>query len=234
MGNIQGGNKIVDCLNCFRRAPIFDLLSNEELLDINCNRTEVLFKPGELIHKSGTQSSHVISFNSGLAKLYIEDHKGRNKIIKLIKPHDFFVSPGVFSDNRHHFSIKTLTESSVCMIESEVFKDIMKSNTKFAFEYISLINSTLLEITEKIHNLVRKNNTGKLAETLLYLANEIYKTNPFTIDLSSSDIADLCGIGRDSTIRILNDFKNEGIIEHSKKTVKIINWTLLENISENG
>ncbi len=234
MADVKEDNTNVDCLNCLRKAPIFNLLTQDELYSIDCNRTKVVFKQGELIHKSGTQSSHVISFNAGLAKLYIEDHKGRNKIIKLIKANDFFVSPGVFSDDRHHFSIKALKESSVCMIESEVFKNIMASNSEFAFEYISLINSSLLEITEKIHNLVRKNNTGKLAETIIYLGKEIYRTNPFTLDLSSSDIADLCGIGRDSTIRILNDFKREGIIEYSKKTINVLNWSLLEDISENG
>ena len=223
-----------NCLHCFKRAPLFNLLTNEELATINCHRTEVVFNKGELIHKSGTQSSHVLSFNTGLAKLYIEDHKGRNKIIKLIKAHDFYVSPGVFSDNRHHFSIKALTKSTVCMIEAEAFKQLMQVNSKFAFEYISLMNTTLLEITEKMHNLVRKHNTGKLAETILYLEKEIYKENPFTINLSSSDVADLCGVGRDSAIRILNDFNNEGIIEYNKKTINILNRSRLESISENG
>lgn len=120
------------------------------------------------------------------------------------------------------------------MINVSVFKDIMQKNSKFAFEYISLINKNLLAITEKMHNLVRKHNAGKLAETILYLEKEIYGTNPFTFDLSSSDIADLCGIGKDSTIRMLKDFKSEGIIEYSKKTINILNKPLLENISENG
>lgn len=120
------------------------------------------------------------------------------------------------------------------MIETEVFKQIMQVNSKFAFEYISLINNNLLEITAKMHNLVRKHNTGKIAETILYLESEIYQTNPYTFNLSSSDIADLSGMGRDSAIRILNEFNNEGIIEYDKKSIKIVNRDLLESISENG
>lgn len=223
-----------NCFGCFKRAPIFNLLSKKELFLINSNRTEVTFNKGELIHKAGTKSSHVISFNFGLAKLYIEDYKGRNKIIKLIKAHDFIVSPGVFLDNRHNFSIKALSTSRVCMIEANIFKQIMAENSKFAFEYMSLINSHLLQITEKMHNLVRKNNTGKLAETILYLESEVYNSNPFEINLSSSEIADLCGIGRDSAIRMLNDFHNEGIIEYDKNSINILNRPLLESISEKG
>ena len=231
---VLGEEVISGCMSCLTGAPIFDLLTREELKLINANRTEVSYKKGELIHKSGTQSSHVISFKFGLAKLYIEGQKGSDKIIKLIKPQDFVVSPGLFTDNRHHFSVKALSHSVVCMIDSEVYKDVMYKNSKFAFEYMSLINTSLLEITEKMHNLVRKHNTGKIAETILYLEKEIYKTNPFQINLSSSDFADLCGIGRDSAIRILNNFHTEGIIEYSKDKIEILNRPRLENISENG
>lgn len=226
--------EIVNCLNCNKRAGIFNLLSEEELLLIDQHRTELVYKKGELIHKNGTQSSHVISFNCGLAKIYIEDKKGRNQIIKIVKPHEFIVSPGLFIDNRHHFSIKALTESIVCLIDAEIFKQIMKSNSDFAFEYISLLNANLLRITEKMHNNSRKHNTGKLAETILYLEKEIYQSNPFEIDLTSSDIADLSGMGRGPVMRIINEFHNEKIIEYNKKSIKILNRELLENISENG
>ena len=226
--------EIVNCINCNKRAGIFKLLNEEELVLIDQHRTELIYKKGELIHKNGTQSSHVISFNCGLAKIYIEDKRGKNQIIKIVKPQEFIVSPGLFIDNRHHFSIKALTESVVCLIEANIFKQIMKSNSDFAFEYMKLINSNLLQITEKMHNNSRKHNTGKLAETLLYLEKEIYQSNPFTINLSSSDIADLSSMGRGPVMRILNEFHNEKIIEYNKKSIKILNRELLKNISENG
>lgn len=224
----------LNCLNCNKRASIFELLNEDELALMDQHRTELTYKKGELIHKNGTQSSHVISFSCGLAKIYIEDQTGRNQIIKIVKPQEFIVSPGLFIDNRHHFSIKALTESTVCLIDADIFKQIMKTNSNFAFEYMSLINSNLLQITEKMHNISRKHNTGKLAETLLYLEKEIYQSNPFTVNLSSSDIADLSSMKRGQVMRILNEFHKEKIIEYNKKSIKILNRELLENISENG
>ncbi len=226
--------KLINCLNCFNRTPLFNNLTEDELVTIDEHRTEVEFNKGELIHKSGTKSSHVISYKEGLAKLYIEDHKGKNKIIKIIKDHDFFVSPGVFSDNKHHFSIKALTRSRVCLIDTEAFKMIMKNNTKFAFDYMNLVNQTMLEITEKMYNLVRKHNVGKLAETILYLEKDLYAKNPFELTLNSSDIADLSGMGKDSATRLLNEFSSEGIIEYDKKSIHIIDRHRLERLSENA
>lgn len=234
MDTTNTNESLTGCVICANQTPLFKHLTIEELTIINNHRTYVKFNKGELIHKSGTESSHVISIKKGLAKLYIEDEKGRDKIIKLIKDHDFFVSPGVFSDRRHHFSVKTITESWVCLIDASAFKQIMEVNTKFAFEYMRLINQNLLEITEKMYNMVRKHNTGKIAETLLYLEKDIYNKNPFELTLSTSDIADLSGVGRPSALRILHDLKDENIIYYDKNSIRIINRSRLENLSENA
>ncbi len=229
-----GSCDIVNCVNCSRKAPIFRFLSDEELMLMENHRTEVKYHKGELIHKSGAGSSHVLSFNTGLAKLYIEDNKGRTKIIKLLKSSDFFVSPGVFSDNRNHFSIKTITDSKVCLIDVAPFKMIMEKNPSFAFEYINLINTTLLDITEKMYNMVKKHNTGKIADTILYLEKDIYESNPFDLTLTTADLADLSGVGRDTSNRILNDFKSEGIISYNNNILEIKDRARLERISENA
>ncbi|MBL6944457.1 MAG: Crp/Fnr family transcriptional regulator [Bacteroidales bacterium] len=226
--------EIAKCVNCIKRTSVFSMLSDEELKIIDDHRTEVVYKKGELLHKYGTQSSHVISFNYGMAKMYIDSNNGRNQIIKIIKPQEFIVSPGLFIDNRHHFSIKALCESIACLIDADIFKQIMKNNSQFAFEYIKQINKNLLQITEKMHNLVRKHNTGKLAETLLYLEQEVYMSNPFTLNMSSTDIAELSSVEKGPVMRILSDFHKEGIIDYNKKYIKILNRPLLENISENG
>jgi len=230
----SGNCDILNCVNCSMKTPIFRNLTESELKVIDTHRTEVEYNKGELIHKSGTGSSHVISFISGLAKLYIEDTKGNSKIVMLLKDGDFFVSPGVFSDHKHHFSVKAITDSRVCLIEAESFKSIMEMNSGFAFEYINLINQSLMQITEKMYKMVKKHNNGKIADTILYLESTIYKENPFNLTLDSKDFADLSGVGRDASNRILNDFRSEGIIEYDKTQIRIIDKPRLEQISENA
>lgn len=230
----SGNCDILNCVNCSTRTPIFSYLNDDELRVIDNHRTEVEYKKDELIHKSGTGSSHVISFTSGLAKLYIEDTKGNSKIVMLLKDGDFFVSPGVFSDHKHHFSVKAITNSRVCLIEAESFKSIMEKNSNFAFEYINLINQTLMQITEKMYKMVKKHNNGKIADTILYLESTIFKKNPFKLTLNSKDFADLSGVGRDASNRILNDFRSEGIIEYDKNQILIKDKDRLEQISENA
>ena len=67
------------CKNCSRKAPLFDLLSEKEVELIDQNRTELNYKAGEVIYKQGTTITHIISFNCGLAKVYLAT-EGREEI----------------------------------------------------------------------------------------------------------------------------------------------------------
>ena len=69
------------CLNCSCKSSLFSLLSHEELEMVEMNRLNVIFKPGETIRKQGTRMTHVISVNSGMAKLYLEGIENRNAIV---------------------------------------------------------------------------------------------------------------------------------------------------------
>ena len=56
---------------------------------INRSKITVVFHKGETIRKQGTYMSHVISLNSGFAKIYLEGADLRNAIIRIVKPTNF-------------------------------------------------------------------------------------------------------------------------------------------------
>jgi len=83
-------------------------------------------------------------------------------------------------------------------------------------------------------NNAQKQNIGRIADSLLFFAHEIYSSNIFELPISRQDLADLTGITREGTSRILTDFHNEKIIEINSRKVTILNETLLKQISEKG
>jgi len=75
---------------------------------------------------------------------------------------------------------------------------------------------------------------GRIADGLIYLSNKIYEGLNFSLHLSRQDVADLTGMSKDSAIRILKEFHNEGVIELDGRNLKIMNFGQLERISETG
>ena len=75
---------------------------------------------------------------------------------------------------------------------------------------------------------------GRLADTLIYLDNDSFAHLNLFSTLSRKDIADFSGISLESTVRLLTELKNEGIISTDGKIINIIDKKRLVEISLRG
>jgi CRP-like cAMP-binding protein len=80
----------------------------------------------------------------------------------------------------------------------------------------------------------QKHNIGKVAETLLFFAHEIYDNASFKLPVSRQDLGDMTGSTRESVSRILTDFHNEKIIHTEGRKITIVNEALLKQIAQRG
>ena len=223
----------LNCVNCNHDSSIFHFLGKSELDLIDENRYEVHFKAGEIMFKQGTPSPHYICLTSGLAKIYIEG-LGKNLILGIVKPHDYIFGPGVYLDNRHYFSAAALEDSTACLVDVNAYKKLIRENPDFAEEFIRRVSRQAIGNFEQIISLTQKQMPGRIADALIYLSETIYESNPFELSISRQDLADISGMSKESAIRILKEFKEEGIIRSEGNTVEILNVKALHNISQVG
>lgn len=214
------------------KSPLFRYLRPEELELVDSSRRRVFFKSGEIIAKQGAPMAHVISFTSGVAKVYIQGSGNRNLILQFIKPTQFLGGPGIFMDNIHYFSVSAVADSSVCFIEINVFKQIIRENVDFAEAFMKELSRNGIFNQERFISLTHKNMPGRIADGLIYLHNEIFNELDFRIEISRQDLADFTGMSKDSVIRTLKELAGEQIIELQGNTVVITDKEKLERISD--
>jgi len=222
-----------NCVDCNCNNSIFKHLNHDELELINQNRFEVSFKAGEMMFKQGTPSPHFLCLTTGLAKLYIEGY-GKNLILSLAKPVEYILGPGIFVDNRHHYSASAVEDSTACLVDVNTFKQIMHLNLEFNDEFIRRISIMTIFNFEQFISLTQKQMNGRIADALFYLSEQIYGSNPFEMSISRQDLADLSGMSKESAIRILKEFKDEGILAVDGNSLHILNPSQLKKISETG
>ena len=224
----------VDCNNCEIKSPLFCLLTEKELEAINQSRITVQFRKGETIRKQGTFMSHVISLNSGLAKLYIEGIDQRNAILRIVKPTNFIGGPGIYLDQRHHFSITALIDSTVCFIDVAIFKEIIDNNRAFSAEFMRDFSKSVLSVYNRLVFLTQKQMHGRMADTLIYLFDEIFESRKFPMYLSRQDISELSGMSKDSAVKLLREFQQDGLIDFTDNEMIIKNPEAIYRISKTG
>ena len=89
-------------------------------------------------------------------------------------------------------------------------------------------------IYDRFFSLTQKQLHGRMADILLCLANRIYGSYEFSLAFSRKDLADLTAMSNESAIRILKDFKDDGIIETDGKGIKIVKLDMLKKVSRFG
>lgn len=221
------------CKFCNLKSTAAQMLNEDEIcvLQNNCARTN--FITGDNIIKQDALSTNVVYVKSGLVKIHI---KGpiRERIMKIVKAPTYLCLPSTFGDKINHFSATALEDTSVCFIDVTIFKQFIYTNGDFAFQIILDMSKGELQNFHNCLNNAQKQNIGRIADAILFFANEIYKSNTFTLPVSRQDLADLTGITRESASRILTNFHNEKILEINSRKIIILNEKLLRQISEKG
>lgn len=222
------------CEVCIYRSFLFDNLDKKEFTLLTLSRKEVNFKKGEIIYKEGDKIDQFLYLKEGLMKVYKTLGDRKEQIIGVTKPMDFIGLLSVFSNTTYSFSLSALEDSSICTIDLSAIKKLIKGNAEFAFtllEKMSTMNDQLLHNRLAIN---LKNLRGRTAYILLMFANEIYNSNKYELPVSRKEIAELIDMRTENVIRILSEFRNDGILRIEGKKIEILDMLRLQQISDFG
>lgn len=227
-------SKIVNCINCEKQAQCFSKLISTEIAFLNKNKTHLKYKKGENVCKQGAFASYLLYISDGLVKVYLEDSSNKNINLKILNTKDFIGFSSIYGDNTYHYSAIALKDSEICLIEKESFKKLLENNGNFASDIIKQYCENEKQLFFKIQSLSNKQMHGRLADTLLYLNNNDFSSENIFSLLSRKDIAEFAGLSTESTVRLLTELKNDGIIGINGKSIEIVDVDRLVRISKQG
>lgn len=227
-------HKTADCSTCEIKSNLFCYMTDEQMEKVNNARREVTFSPGETIFKYGGPLTHILCLTSGMAKAYLEEPGGKKILLDIITPVKLIGGPGFLVDDRHYLTITALERTTACFIAVEDFKEVMKQNAEFSMEMVAYLNRIIIRYLDRINSLTHKHMSGKMAETLLHLSEDIYQQSKFNTLLSRQDLAEMSGMTKESTIRVLKEFNEEGIIFSDNNHFEILDVEKLRNINLKG
>jgi CRP-like cAMP-binding protein len=222
------------CATFLSEFTCFGQLTDAEKFKIDSNSVELIFKKGETICKQGAFASFIIYLEEGLVKSYIEGSP-RDLILTITSSQRLVGLPSIFEGNSTFlYSVSTYVDSKVKLIDINTFKEILKQNASFAAKIIDILNENTSQGYGRFYCLVMKQLHGRLADILLCLSQRIFKNDTFDLPLSRTDLAELTGMSTESVIRILKDFKDNGLIQMTGKSMQILDFERLQKISDFG
>jgi CRP/FNR family transcriptional regulator len=199
------------------------------------HRVQLNFKQGETIFKQGSFANHVHFVKKGLVKLYMEiPNSDKNLVINILPDGNLLGLPSIYGNKVYTYTATAIENTTICIIENDIIKELIENNGKFAAELIKAMNHCSNSTFARFISLTHKQLNGRLADALIYLSEEIYKSPTFKLTLSRADLGELTGMSAMSVVKVIKDFKDNNIIKNDDGMIEIINMPLLKRISEIG
>lgn len=218
---LDKSHKHITCETCKSRGnSLFAHFACEEVTDLNSQKTCSYYKKNQGLFLEGSFPRGVYCLNTGKVKIYSRGEEGKEQIIHIAGEGEIIGFRAMFSGEPYSVSAETLEECNICFIGKDEFLGMIDTNTTLRNGIMKELSKELSDRAKFITNMAQKSVRERLAFSLLILA-EIYKEEP--INLTREDMANFVGTATETLIRLLKDFKTEGLIE-----VKTRKLTLLD------
>lgn len=225
--------KNISCQDCKLKCDIYQALKDRGEDFSSINPLHVFYDRHEYICKQGSSVTHAIYLVEGSAKLFIEGLNNRNITLYIMKPHSYIGLLSFFETPSYSYSVKALEDSHICMVDLDCIKKLYIENHDFLLKLNKAFGKSVSSILSKIITLNQKNIRGRIADSLLYLG-QLHQSDEFNMLLSRKELGELSAISEENAVRLLGEFKREGIIDVQGKNIKILDKKILEKISEVG
>ncbi|MDO9261029.1 MAG: Crp/Fnr family transcriptional regulator, partial [Flavobacteriaceae bacterium] len=179
------------------------------------------YKKDNTIYSEGNYSKYLYFIEKGEVKTYKITYDGKELITGMYKERDYFGFSSFIPNSPHSENAVCISNCTIYRFLKEDVVDLVEKNHLFAFEFMEHLSKNVKEVKEQLLQMAYGSVRKKTASTLLNLAKKSSVENE--INISRSDLASLTGIAKETLIRTLTDFKEEGLISTSRNIVKIIN-----------
>jgi len=223
------------CENCIvRKFNALRAMSKEELKAVSDSKISRKIKKGETIFEEGEKLNGVYCVRGGVSKLAKLSPNGKDQIVKLASKGEVLGQRSVVAEENSNLSATAVSDMEMCFIPKEAIVSTLHKNPDFTYEVLRHMAHDLREADDVIVNMSQKTVKERIAEALLYMMNNFGEDQEgyLALVLSREDIANVVGTATESCIRILSEFKKQGLIKTSGKRMAILEARKLQDLAD--
>jgi CRP/FNR family transcriptional regulator len=207
---------------------LFGCFDENQSDDLNHHKSCSFYKKNQGLFLEGSFPRGVFCLNEGKVKVYTRGEEGKEQIIHIASTGEIIGYRAMFSGEPYKVSAETLEDSNVCFIAKEDFLNMIDTNVTLRNNVMKQLSKELGDRAVFITNMAQKPVRERLAFSLVML-NNIYKEE--MINLSREDLANFVGTATETLIRLLKEFKDDGLIEIHTRKIEILELQKLINMA---
>jgi CRP/FNR family transcriptional regulator, cyclic AMP receptor protein len=225
-------NDALLCEICsLRTYELFKDLNEEELDQLGRGSVPTIVPKRDYIFAPDEPSNQIYMLKSGRVRISRLSETGKHFTLVILEPGDIFGESALFDDEPRRNFAEALDDAQICVIDKREFEKVAQNNPSVSLKIAQIVEHRLTEAQEQIENLVFYDVQTRLARLLLKLADihglRVENGVQIGIKLTHEDIASLIGSTRETTSKILNEFKANGWIDVKKRQIILVDQKVL-------
>jgi len=196
-----------------KAVPLFASFPEEQLRMIATMVTRRSAARANTIMAAGDATDSLYIVLSGRLKVMMSDSDGKEVILAILGPGEFFGEMGLIDDEPRSASVVTLEPCELLSIAKRDFRKCLAENFEMSTAVMRGLVRRLREADRKIGSLALLDVYGRVSRLLLDMAETVNGEKIVTKRLPKQDIAKMIGASREMVSRVMKDLQVGGYIE---------------------
>jgi CRP/FNR family cyclic AMP-dependent transcriptional regulator len=210
-----------------KSVPLFASFPDDQLRMLVTVVTRRSAPRSSVIMAAGDPIDSLYIVISGRLKVMMGDADGKEVILSLIGPGEFFGEMGLIDDSPRSASVVAIEPCELLSITKRDFKKCLQENFEMAMTVMRGLVRRLREADRKIGSLALLDVYGRVARLLLDMSENVNGQKIVTKRLPKQDIAKMIGASREMVSRVMKDLQMGGYIEMRGSTILLRDTIML-------
>ena len=202
-----------------KSVPLFAGFPDEQLRTLVSVVTRRSAPRSSVIMAAGDPIDSLYIVISGRLKVMMGDSDGKEVILSLLGPGEFFGEMGLIDDSPRSATVVATEPCELISITKRDFRRCLAENFEMTNAVMRALVRRLREADRKIGSLALLDVYGRVARLLLDMAENVNGQKIVTRRLPKQDIAKMIGASREMVSRVMKDLQIGGYIEVRGSTI---------------
>ncbi len=208
--------------------PLFSELEDDDLQAIAKVAVRQSFRKDNMVLIEEEVGSTMFIILDGRVKISRISDEGREVILSIMSEGDFFGEMSILDGQARSANVVTLEDSTIMIIHREDFLRMMHDFPQIAINLLKELAHRLRRSDSQIKSLSLQNATGKVASTLLRIADDSGKIHLGQVEIPKlppqQDLANMAGTSRETISRVLKSLSEKGYLRKEGNRLIILDY----------
>jgi CRP-like cAMP-binding protein len=200
-------------LDLIRRVPLFSMLTNEQARAVADGVVKRRYRRGELVVEQGKKSNALFIMLNGRARVLTADSRGREVILAVLEAGDYVGEMSLIDNQPHSASVRCEVQCDMLILGRVEFARCLPENSSLSYAIMRGLVTRLRSADRQIESLALLDVYGRVARTLLDMAEDVDGEKIIRSKVSRQDMAKIVGASREMVSRVMKDLEERGVIE---------------------